>query len=59
MDTTTYIKRLQTIQNMTDTTGVKELCELMMDYLEDTTTTPVGFNAKPKQEHKHARVQDK
>lgn len=59
MDTTTYIKRLQTIQNMTDTTGVKELCELIMDYLEDTNATPVGFNAKPKQEDRHARVQDK
>jgi len=43
MDVVTYIKRLQTIQNMTDTTGVKELCELLMDLLEDTKKGEFGF----------------
>lgn len=43
MDVTTYIKRLQTIQNMTDTSGVKELCEVIMDLLEDTKKGEIGF----------------
>lgn len=46
MDVVTYIKRLQTIQNMTDTTGVKELCEVLMDLLEDTKKGNLGFTAE-------------
>lgn len=45
MDVKTYTKRLQTIQNMTDTTGVKELCEILMDLLDDIKKDDIGFNA--------------
>lgn len=54
MDVQTYIKRLTTIQNMTDTSGVKELCELIMDLLEDTkkNETGLGFHSKAKKDEK-------
>jgi len=42
-DIDTYIKRLQTVQNMTDTTGVKELCEIIMEYLESLNKSDMGF----------------
>lgn len=46
-----YIKRLETVQNMTDVSGVKELCEILMDLLEDTKkgNNPLGFQAKENQ----------
>lgn len=43
-----YTKRLETVQNMTDVSGVKELCEILMDLLEDTKNgnNPLGFQVK-------------
>jgi hypothetical protein len=38
-----YVKRLETIQNMTDIPGVKELCELIMEILEDQDIKELGF----------------
>lgn len=48
MDIKGYIKRLETIQNMTDTPGVKELCEVLMDLLEEKQTNgkPFGFSSR-------------
>lgn len=44
-----YIKRLETVQNMTDVAGVKELCEILMDFLEDTKNSgaQLGFRVPP------------
>jgi hypothetical protein len=41
-----FTKRLETVQNMTDTSGVKELCEILMELLELKEKTPLGFTAK-------------
>jgi len=48
IDAKTYIKQLQIIQNMTDTQGVKELCELIMELLADLEKNekPLGFQAR-------------
>jgi hypothetical protein len=46
MDVKGYIKRLETIQNMTDVSGVRELCEVLMDLLEEkeNKAKPFGFS---------------
>jgi hypothetical protein len=45
-----YIKRLETVQNMTDVTGVKEVCEILMDLLEEmkTKSKTFGFTQEDK-----------
>ena len=48
IDHKTYIKRLTTIQNMTDKTDVKEVCELLMELLEELTKQEIGFKGKTK-----------
>lgn len=32
-----YVKRLETIQGMSEDAGVKQLCEVLMDYLENAS----------------------
>lgn len=41
-----YIKRLETVQNMSEEHGVKELCELLMEILEDIDKKEIGFKAE-------------
>jgi hypothetical protein len=50
MDIKGYIKRLETIQNMTDTSGVKELCEVIMDLLEEQETNGKTFGFTDKKD---------
>lgn len=38
-----YVKRLETVQNMADEKGVKELAEILMDLLEELTKGKIGF----------------
>lgn len=40
-----YVKRLTTVQNMTDVLGVKELCEIVMELLEELEKedSTIGF----------------
>jgi hypothetical protein len=46
-----YIKRLETVQNMTDVTGVKEVCEILMDLIEEmkTKSKTFGFSQEIKE----------
>jgi len=48
MDNKSYVKRLQTVQNMTETAGVKEVCEILMDYFEAKEKKELGFKAEEK-----------
>jgi DNA-binding TFAR19-related protein (PDSD5 family) len=41
-----YVKRLQTVQNMTEDLAAKELAEILMDILEDMNKNEMGFKAK-------------
>lgn len=43
MDVKPYVKRLETVQNMTETAGVKELCEILMELLEEMKKENIGF----------------
>lgn len=45
-----YVKRLETVQNMTDVSGVKELCEILMDLLEEmkSKSKKFGFTQEDK-----------
>lgn len=45
MKTETYIKRLQTVQNMSEEHGVKELAEILMDLLEEMNKKEMGFKS--------------
>lgn len=38
-----FVKRLETVQNMTDVSGVKEVCEILMEILEQNEKDPLGF----------------
>lgn len=45
-DVEAFVKRLETIQNMTDTVGVKEVCEVLMEILEKQVQGELGFKTE-------------
>lgn len=42
------LARLETLQNLSDNKELKELCEILMDYIEQKNKEAIGFKTETK-----------